>query len=371
MKLLKKKLNSRSQKKLGADKLYQTPHTGPPPIKMSYLRTLTDDIGVIQFSKHSTPDKSSGYTTDDNARALMVALKWHDMGGGAEAVGLAREYLEFVHRMQTEDGRLYNYLSHDRKFTRVGEETDCLGRVMWASGYLSTIENVDVGTKELSMRIFEKALPWSLTSPHLRIRGLALMGLYYYYKSYPRDDTLSCIKSLADGLVKSYRLSSDDDWKWYEGKLSYANPRLPHGLFLAYDLVGEKIYLDVAKESLDFLTDAETVKDTYAPIGNSNWYVRGMERALFDQEPLEASCMAQCALEAYRITEDSKYLRVAKRSFGWFLGENSLGISVYDEKTGGCHDGLRRHDVKPDQGAESTISYLLARMDIEDYIPRT
>ncbi len=172
------------------------------------------------------------------------------------------------------------------------------------------------------------------------------------------------MRALADQLLDNYKLESSSDWRWFESYLTYVNGRLPQALFKAYENMNVKKYLQIAKESFDFLLGVGMIDEKFVPVGNNGWYSKGRERAMYDQQSIEASCMVEAALDAFRVTGDEKYRRTAQDVFDWFLGKNSQGVVVYNPETGGCYDGITPQGLNLNQGAESTVSYLLARLEL-------
>lgn len=335
-----------------------------PPIKLDFLRALTDDTGMFQHAKYSIPIRKEGYTTDDNARALIACTKYFSLFKDSEVKKLIDIYLGFLLYMQRSDGRLHNFLSYDRSFIDdVGSE-DSIGHTIWACG--NCVDSNLEKTKLLSKEIFDRAFVWtsSFTSP--RAKALSMIGLYHYQKAYPKDQNAKLnMKILGDSLLKYYEQSSSSEWKWFESYLTYANGRLPHALFMAYKCTREKKYLQVATESIDFLIRVQMIDDVFVPIGNQGWYKKGSTRAVYDQQSIESACMTEAAIEAFYVTKKEKYRQIAHKSFNWFLGRNLKGVSVYDSETGGCYDGITPLGLNLNEGAEATVCYLQARVELE------
>lgn len=336
-----------------------------PPIKLDFLKLLTDDTGIIQHAKFATPKRQEGYTTDDNARALMACIKYHQIYDGSEVEKLIDVYLSFLLHMQRPDGRMHNLLSYHRRFEdEVGSE-DCMGRALWACGRTMS-SNLHTEKKLISKEIFDKVFPWVPDFKSLRSKAFAILGLCHYYKAYPQDQNVILnMKALADQLLNNYKLESSSDWRWFEPYLTYVNGRLPQALFEAYENTHNERYLQTAKAALDFLLKVQMTDDVFVPIGNKGWYKRGEKRATYDQQSIEASCMVEAATAAFRATGDEKYRRTAHTIFNWFLGRNLQHVTVYNPKTGGCHDGITPKGLNLNQGAEATVSYLLARLELE------
>ncbi len=336
-----------------------------PPIKLDFLRSLTDGTGMIQHTKFAIPQKREGYTTDDNARALITCLKYLKLRGNEDIAQLVDTYLSFLLYMQRSDGRFHNILGYNRRFRdRVGSE-DCMGRSLWACGHVLT-SDLPTEKKKLAKEIFDRGFPWIPRFSSPRSKAFAILGLAHYRDAYPKDENiLQNMKMLADQLVMSYKRESSDNWRWFEPYLTYANGRLSQALFQAYLKTRDEQYLHYAKESFDFILSTQLIDGVFVPIGNNGWYKKGGKRALFDQQPIEAGCMVETALTAFRSTNDKKYEEAARTIFDWFLGSNSLGVMVYDSETGGCRDGINPDGLNLNQGAEAIVSYLMARLDLE------
>jgi hypothetical protein len=336
-----------------------------PPIKLDYFSSITDETGIIQHAKFATPNRREGYATDDNARALIVCTKHNELYGNLETAKLADVYLCFLYHMQMKDGRLHNFLGYDRRFLDgVGSE-DSIGRVLWACGHLIN-SNFDKEKKLLSKEIFDKALPhaFNFTSP--RAKAFAILGLSQYYRAFPKNQTLSkSIVELVEQLLMLYKKNSSVKWRWFEGYLTYCNGRLPQALFEAYECVKDEDYLQVGKDSFNFILKVQINKGIFMPIGNNGWYRKDGLRATYDQQSVEASCMAETALAAFKATHDSNFRTAAGTIFGWYFGKNTMGLWVYESDTGSCYDGITPEGLNLNQGAEATITYLLARLEFE------
>ena len=336
-----------------------------PPIKLDHLKALTDDTGIIQHTKYSIPNRKEGYTTDDNARALVACAKFLRLHRDSDVSNLANTYLSFLFHMQRPDGKFHNLLRYNRDFLDdVGSE-DCMGRSLWACGYILSA-NLSKSIRTTSKEIFDKGFQHSpgLKSP--RAKAFTILGLCHYLEAFPHDHNLfKNIVSLTEQLLNNYNRASSSNWCWFEPYLTYVNARLSQALFRAYTATGDERYLHTAKESFGFLAKAQTVDEKFVPIGNKGWYKKDGQRALYDQQPIEASCMVEAALTAFHITNEEEYQKVAYTAFEWFLGKNTRNVIVYDSTTGACYDGINPQGLNLNQGAEATISYLLARLELE------
>ena len=337
-----------------------------PVIKLDHLKALTDDTGILQHAKYSTPRRSEGYTTDDNARALIACVKYHKLSCNHETEKLVDTYLSFLLHMQRSDGQFHNLLSYQRHFLdEVGSE-DCMGRALWACGHVMN-SSLPENKKKLSKEIFDEGFKWVSTFKSPRAKAYTILGLQHYQKAFPEDENLKLnTRTLTDQLCEIYKHTSSPDWQWFEPHFTYANSRLPHALFEVYVTSRNVTYLKIGEDSLNFLIQNQIINDSLLPIGNNSYYMKHAEKALYDQQPIEASCMVEAATTAFRATGDEKYRKTANIAFHWFLGKNSLSLEVYNSKTGGCYDGITPQGVNLNQGAESTICYLLARLELEN-----
>ncbi len=336
-----------------------------PAIKIDYLESFTDDTGVFQHAKFSIPRRNEGYTTDDNARALIACAKIDALKKNPRAEALANIYIAFLNHMQKPEGGFHNYLSYDRRYLDVDGSDDCMGRALWSCGCVvnsALRKHVRLVAKE----IFDKGLPWVWKSTSLRSYAFTIMGLYQYYLAFKDADLVKSIQKLADNFTQRYQDESRVDWHWFEPHLTYDNARLSQALFEAYAVTGKKEYLAIAQKSFDFLVNVQMIQGKFVPIGNDGWYKRGGKRAFYDQQPLEATAMVETAIDAFYATNDKRYVKIAYDVFPWFLGRNTLNTTLYNPETAGCFDGLSCKNVNLNQGAESSISYLLARLKIEE-----
>ena len=336
-----------------------------PEIKLDHLKRLTDDFGIFQHATYSKPEKRFGYSLDDVARALIVCAKHYRLHMGEDTLELMRIYLDFMEFAQRANGRFANIISFQR--TRGSEkEDDVQGRAIWALGYVISQDGLPAEIGNKAKRLFHKGLrPISeMHSP--RAIAFTMNGLYFYLTRFSRVRLQAMFQALANQQVKFYKKYSSPEWQWFEDELTYSNSKLSEPLFYAYHLTKNKTYLDVAEKTLQFLSGITFGKDHYSPIGQAGWYHREKQRSYFDQQPEDAASMVETKVVAYKITKQKHHLDDAYNAFQWFLGKNHLQQMVYDEVTGGCHDGVGQNTLNLNQGAESTISYLLARLALED-----
>ncbi len=329
------------------------------------MKAFTDDTGVFQHAKFCIPKRSEGYTTDDNARALVAAVKYHRLKNDPSMKHLVHVYLSFLNHMQKPDGNFHNYLSYGRTYLDVDGSPDAAGRTLWACG--CTINSqMPKDMRYVARNLFDRGFPWVWKSVSLRFYSEALAGLYEYYQAIPDEALKVSAEKLGDMLVQNFRDQSKDDWQWFEPYLYYDNARMPQALFLAYSLVKKQEFLDVAEQAMAFLLRVQMVDGVFVPVGNDGWFKRGGIRAMYDQQPLEAAAMVDAAVDGYNATRKRSYLDVANTVFGWFIGKNSRGVMMYNADTGGCYDGLGVDFINYNQGGESSVSYLLARLRLEE-----
>jgi hypothetical protein len=279
---------------------------------------------------------------------------------------LASRYLAFVnHAFNSERGRFRNFMSYSRRFTEdVGSE-DSHGRAMWALGSVLGRSN-DPGKRGLSGRLFHAGLPAlsNFTSP--RAWAFALLGIDEYLRAFGGDSQVETVHAaLASRLLDIYRRTSRPNWPWFEERLTYSNARLSQALVVAGDRMGHEEMTTAGLKSLEWLAGEQVSDEGYfAPIGTNGFYERGGPKASFDQQPVEACAMVSACIEARRVTGDEHWMERARRAFNWFFGQNQLQEWLYDATTGGCRDGLHPDRINENQGAESTLSYLLALCEI-------
>ena len=338
----------------------------PAEPKLDHLARMTDGTGMIQHAVYSLPDRATGYTTDDNARALVAALKVYETAGSGLALRLAETYLGFLIHAQLPCGRFHNLMGYDRRFLdRVGSE-DSIGRAVWGTGYAcSSRAGVRLGLA--AARVLERALPWLTELEAPRARAFAALGLYHYLSACTADRTaLATLHALADSLVESLRCSSVGQWRWFEDTLTYSNAIMPTALLRAYARAGDRGHLEAGLGALEFLT-RHLWRDGYLKlVGHAGWYPRGGSPAEFDEQPVDAADMVQAYAAAYSVTGDPAHHDLALAAMDWFFGRNALGLPLYDPGTGGCYDGLTPTGVNLNQGAESLVSFLLAHFAAEE-----
>jgi len=340
-----------------------------PPINLRHIQNLTDKFGIIQFARHTKPDIFSGYNLDDNARALLGLCHYYEKRPSEKILKMLDKYFKMVKFCQKKDGRFYNFLSYNRKFIDKSESEDSFGRAIWSLGGISGSLTLPEYLRRDSRKIINRSLPLASGLNSLRAQAFTILGLCQIAKQSAEAPLILLIKRLADKLVRRAELQAKNpvypDWIWFEDCLTYSNSKLPEALFFAYEITNNHAYLATAEKTLAFLTAITFAKDYFEPIGQDGWYFAGGQRSYFDQQPEDVAAAVESYATAWQITGKKEYKELAQKAFAWFLGKNHLNQMVYDEATGGCYDGLGSHSLNFNQGAESTISYFLARLAIE------
>ncbi|MBU1912855.1 MAG: glycosyltransferase [Candidatus Omnitrophica bacterium] len=343
-----------------------------PRVNIAHLFRLTDDFGIVQFAKLSLPDISSGYTLDDNARALIVAcLCYKEYKQKKELLKRIEAYLGFIEFTLGKDGRFCNYVQPDRKIdTALNEKEnldDANGRAFWALSVRAVTDSLPQRILDKARALIKKRLEQyrmfeSPRSVAFNVKGFSL--LLAKLRQWEGPDFMQLVISHCDRLVSLYRAVSSPQWQWFENYLTYSNAVLPEVLILGHTHTGNSDYLDVGKKTLEFLIGQTFVNRIYAPIGQDGWHHKTGERRYFDQQPEDVAAMTCALATAYAVLKDVKYNKLMHDAFNWFLGDNSLKQVVYDRATGGCYDGVGEGHINLNQGAESTTSYLLARLTV-------
>jgi len=330
-----------------------------PELRLDHLLRLTDDTGIIQHATYSVPARSSGYCVDDNARALLVALQADRLGSSSDTRGLVDTYLAFLHFAQADDGSFRNFMTYGRTLEAAPPSEDCTGRALWALGSTVRLANDD-GHRLLSRQMLERALAGT-RGMGPRGSALAMLGLASFLEAEPgHAGARQAMTTLADRLVERYQDEATDDWRWFEPTLTYDNAMLPLALFKAYAVTADRASLRTARASLEFLEEICFRGNQLVLVGNAGWHSRGGTKPPADEQPIDATAFVLAFRGAYQATGDHHYLRRVRESFAWFLGANRLALSVYDFATAGARDGLGAAAVNENQGAESTVCFLLA-----------
>lgn len=336
-----------------------------PTFDLSYVKRLTDDTGIFQHAKFGIPNRREGYCIDDNSRALIMALMAYKETGDLDALNLMPVYMSYIHDLQLDNGNFRNFTSFDRRFLDEQGSDDSFGRTLWSLGYL-IYASPNRSYTEFGLELFFKAVPHFKNLMHLRGICNTITGVCYYLKTHPYDDRmLNELKVLTDKLVIAYKNTKSDGWHWFEDHLTYDNAIFPLALFHSAEITGNVEVMQIAHESLNYLEQLTFSKNTVNPIGNDGWLFRGNETVpLYDQQAIELMAMVLMYHQAFVVTRESKYMKQMFTSYMWFLGENSLRIPLYDFETKGCADGLQAGGVNRNQGAESTLAYLISHLTV-------
>ncbi|VAW50080.1 Glycosyltransferase [hydrothermal vent metagenome] len=339
-----------------------------PEIKLDHLRRMTDSAGILQHSKFTVPDRAHGYCVDDNARALIVALQAQNQQAQDDSLNeLASVYLSFLdHAFNNETLRFRNFMSYERTWLEQTGSEDSHGRAIWSLGIAVALSE-NQGHVNLASNLFKQALSAVefFTSP--RAIAFTVIGIHAYLTHNHGDSTVEKIcAQLSDKLMNWFNASASKDWSWFEEMLSYDNARLPQALLLSGQWLHDEKMLSTGFRALTWLSEIQTDKNTehFVAIGNTGWYKKDGEKARFDQQPVEAAAMVDACLIAFDISRDELWITRAYMCFNWYLGENDLHIPLYDHATGGCRDGLQANGVNENQGAESSLSWLMALLAV-------
>ncbi|MFH1709506.1 MAG: glycosyltransferase family 4 protein [bacterium] len=338
-----------------------------PVFDLSHIKRITDDTGIIQHAKYIVPDRSTGYCLDDNARAIILAAWARFLLHDKTAKELLPVYCSFIKYMQKDSGTFINFLDYRRHYMEEKGSDDSNGRTIWALGYL-VWRTQNNAYRSFAVEILKKTFH---NIPKLNLRGKAfsVLGLVCYLRVYSGDEqALHILKEMSKDIMDAYLNNKKHDWGWFEDILCYDNAVLPMSLFNAYSVLKDEKLLEVAKESMIFLENIIFKNGILSIVGNEGWYKKGGTCAQFDQQPIDVTAVVLAYQSAYRVTHDIEYLKKMKTAFNWFLGDNDMGVSMYDTGSKGCSDGLMQNGPSMNQGAESTISFFIALLAmIEEY----
>jgi glycosyltransferase involved in cell wall biosynthesis len=349
-----------------------------PELNVNHVNALTDDTGMLQHAIFTVPNRGEGYSTDDNARALIFTVVLDQLGrdqsgmdclGKAESVNpdLASRYLAFLeHAFDAKKKRFRNFLGYDRRWVEDQGSEDSHGRALWALGTVLA-RSANHGLRGAAGRLFEFSLPAAVEFHSPRACAYTMLGIQEYLHSYPGDrDAQRARFALARRLLDMYQKIRRPGWEWFEDILAYGNARLSQAMLLVGSACSDKHMLSAGLDSLDWLMKAQCCQTNghFVPIGSQGFYRQGGAPARFDQQPIEAAGAVAACLEAYRVTGDGRWRSYAWSAFNWFLGDNDLQVPLYDSVTGGCRDGLHPDRANENQGAESTLSFLMSLLEM-------
>ncbi len=338
-----------------------------PPLKLDHLLHLTDETGMLQHATFTVPNYNEGYTTDDNARALMVSVLLEE-AGIKKGTEIASRYLAFIwYAFNNDTRRFRNFMSYQRQWLEDTGSDDSHGRVLCALGTVLSRSNAPT-LYNMAGQMFQLSLLAILETTSPRAWAFALIGIHEYLQRFAGDRRANQVQEeLAARLLTLYQDSRQNDWHWFEHRLTYCNAALSHALLLSGQSLLNDSMTEAGMESLRWLADlqrSDSDSGHFVPIGSNGFYQRGGERARFDQQPVEAQAMVSACLVAYRSTGDDYWIKVARRAFEWYLGRNDLHLPVYDPTTGGCRDGLHPDRPNENQGAEFTLAFLQALLEL-------
>jgi glycosyltransferase involved in cell wall biosynthesis len=345
-----------------------------PATNLAHIEKMTTAFGMLQFSKISQPDIKSGYTLDDNARALIAFSLDYSQTKNKEDLKFMQIYLNFIIYCQQPKGDFKNYVDADQKYTEQNNETnlqDSNGRAIWALGYLISLEKIIPEDLFIAAKFALGNAMYSILELHsTRAMAFSIKGLCY--ASSVRESLLELflIRKLANRLVQMYRHESSFEWEWFESYLTYANSVIPEALLYAWAATKKIDYLGIALSSFDFLLKNTFRKDNIKVISNREWLQKGKDPTLElngGEQPIDVAYTIIALAIFYDVFKKESYLIKMQNAFQWFLGANHLNHIMYNPCTGGCYDGLEEKYVNLNQGAESTLSYTMAKLTIDKY----
>jgi len=335
-----------------------------PKFSLAHVVRLTDDTGIVQHAKYGIPNLKEGYCLDDNARALIMALMAYERNNSKEAYELLPIYLSYIHYMQTEDGNFRNFLSFNRQYLdEVGSE-DSFGRTIWALGHLIGCTSRN-SYREFATEIFHRSFPHFKNLRYLRGIANTMIGISLYLNVYPTDEGMvNELVRLTDVLMTAYEHTHTEDWQWFEEGLTYDNAIMPLALLHSCEITGNEGVKKVALKTMAFLDNLTLSNGYLSPVGNDGWYYKGKTFPVYDQQAIETMAMVLMHFQAYKTFRKPEYIEKMFLSYRWFLGENTLRAPLYDHETKGCCDGLLPTGINRNQGAESTLAYLISHLTV-------
>jgi glycosyltransferase involved in cell wall biosynthesis len=337
-----------------------------PKFSLSHVLRLTDDTGIVQHAKYGIPNLKEGYCLDDNARALIMTLMLCQQKKNQEALKLLPVYLSYIQYMQRADGNFGNFLSFDRQYIDEIASEDAFGRTVWALGFL--IGNPPTNSyREFADELFNNSREHFKKLKTIRGYANTIIGVAYFLRARPgHEEMFRTLIELTSLLMNAYKKHRDETWHWFEDELTYDNAILPLALLHSAEITGDEEVKKVALEALEFLEQISFRNGYFAPVGNNGWYKKDNQNhvPLYDQQAIETMGMVLLNFQAYESTQNPEYIRKMFTSYLWFLGENSLRVPLYDHETKGCCDGLQAAGINRNQGAESTLAYMLSYLTV-------
>lgn len=339
-----------------------------PPVKIRHFMKLTDDFGMFQFAKLTEPDPDWGYTLDDNARAMIAMAMYYEHDKTTIPLKLIRTYLSFISYTARPEGGFHNYVNYDKTFhdERNTKENldDANARAFYALALVASRSSLPDDIRAEATRIFKAQFVKKREASSVRSMAFFIKAFSRWLSVESDSDIENLMKRYADKLVEAYKTQREANWEWFEDSMTYSNALLPDALLTAFRKTGNSEYFDTAKITLEFLINYSFTDTICTPIGQNGWFRRGGQRYSFDQQPEEVAALVSALSKMYRITKSETHRQRMYQAFNWFLGNNTLGQFVYDQVTGGCYDGVGEKEVNLNQGAESTVVYLIARLSL-------
>lgn len=344
-------------------------HTTPelPKPNFNHLALLTDDTGILHHAVFTVPDRSHGYNTDDNARALLAAsMAQKIVNDDKRLSGLAHRYLGFLqYAFDETTRRFHSRLSYDRRWLDEVDSEICQGRAIWGLG-VTVGFSTSTSLTGAALRLFERALPTMVDLQSPQTLAFALVGIHAYLRRFSGDSEARRIREiLASRLFERYQANAVEEWPWIEPVVAEAAAKIPQALLMSGQWLQKQEMIEAGTRSLDWLLRLQTNTEGYfAPIGNHGWFAQDGQPARFDQQPIETMNTIEACIEAYHVTGEQQWVTQARRCFNWFLGQNDLKTPLYDYTTGGCCDSLTADGPNQNQGAEAAIAWLLSLLHI-------
>jgi len=339
-----------------------------PWMYLAHLRRMTDGTGMLQHATFTVPNRAHGYCVDDNARALIVSVRAEDLDRTKNSLtDLSSIYLSFLHdAFDPKSGRFRNFMSYERKWLETVGSEDAHGRALWALGVMAGRGRYP-GQISLATKLFKSALPALENFSDSRAIAFPMLGMQAYLRRHDNDHQVrELLVSLGGRLLARFEQLATDDWQWHEEMLTYDNARLAEALLACGRVINDDDMVATGLRVLEWLRDIQIDPSGgwFAPVGNQGWYPKAGSKAQYDQQPLEAAAMIGACIEAYECTQREEWVQLASTCFNWYMGKNDQQIKLYDHTSGGCRDGLERGGVNENQGAESTLSYLMSLIAI-------
>jgi hypothetical protein len=338
-------------------------------LPLTHLDRMTDSTGLIQHAVYGVPRRESGYTTDDNARALRLCVRLWDQYPAKNMLKRLTTYLSFLEYARGIGRGFHNFLGYERRWLDAEGCGDCQGQAVLALAEVLG-SRLPGGYGSLARELIETVLPTLADLRSLRAQSYVILAWGHLWRAGVGglEPLESVALSAAQRLCDCFHRASQPDWQWFESRLTYANAVLPHALFIAAQRWPHEPFLQIAKTSFAFLDQQTTVENVFWPVGNEGWYPRGEEKAAYDQQPVEAVTMADAARAAWDLLGTEQYMATFRRCHSWFHGRNSQNRRLALVRSGACYDGLQVSGVNRNLGAESMLAYLWTEMSAAEVL---